>query len=216
MDMRKELSAVARMVRATKASEEMPALGSATEKVNASDLPSPALQLGQSITDFELPDASGTMVKSVDLRANGPVLIVFYCGYWCPLCRLTLQTLDGRYAEFQDRGVTLVGISAHTSPQAANQSLTTQKKYRLKFPVLYDMGNRVASQFGIVFTLDEALEEGQEVLGFDVTADSEDNSFLLPVPSIFLIGRDGTILSSFVEVDYLTRLAAENAHSWFD
>jgi len=216
MDLRKVLSAVARIVRATKTSEVMPPLRSATEKVNSSDLPSPALQPGQSITDFELPDASGTMVKSGDLRANGSVLIVFYCGYWCPVCRLILQRLDGRYAEFQDRGVTLVAISAHRSSQTANQCLTTQRKHSLKFPVLYDMGNRAARQFGIVFTLDEALEEGEEQLGFDVPADSEDNSFLLPVPSIFLIGRDGTILSSFVEVDYLTRLAAEDAHSWFD
>ena len=217
MDQRRDLSAIARMVRSKTHSQGIPNSESASENLAASDLPRAALQPGQSITDFELPDVTGRMVNTVDLRANGPVLMVFYCGFACPFCRLMLKRLEARYADFQDRGVTLVAISAEVSPPTADRSLRTQKESSLKFPVLSDSGNRVARQFGIVFILNEAFEKGDEEFGIYPPVYLEDNSFLLPGPSTFLIGTDGTILSSFMEVDdYLARLAQGTAFPRFD
>jgi peroxiredoxin len=217
MDQRRDLSAIAQMVRSKTHSQVIPNSEKASENLAASNVPGAALQPGQFITDFELPDVTGRMVNSVDLRANGPVLVVFYCGFACPFCRLMLKGLEARYADFQDRGVTLVAISAEVSPQTADQSLTSQKESSLEFPVLSDSGNRVARQFGIVFILNEAFEEGDEEFGIYPPVYIEDNSLLLPVPATFLISTDGTILSSCMEVDdYLARLAQGTAFPGFD
>jgi peroxiredoxin len=217
MDQRRNLSAIARMVRSKTHSQVIPNSESAPENLAASDLPRAALQPGQSITDFELPDVTGRMVNSVDLRANGPMLVVFYCGFACPFCRLMLKRLEARCADLQDLGVTPVAISGEVSPQTADQSLTTKKESSLKFPVLSDSGNKAARQFGIVFILNEAFKEGDEEFGIYPPIYIEDNSFLLPGPSTFLISTDGTILSSFMEVDdYLARLAQGTAFPGFD
>jgi hypothetical protein len=36
------------------------------------------------IDDFALPDATGSVVTLGELVANGPAVIVFYRGGWCP------------------------------------------------------------------------------------------------------------------------------------
>jgi hypothetical protein len=41
-----------------------------------------ALQAGQRAPDFELPDMAGNKVKLAQLRAEGPLALVFYRGLW--------------------------------------------------------------------------------------------------------------------------------------
>lgn len=49
----------------------------ATAKLAASGLTGNALKVGDRMPDFELPDVMGTMIKSLDLRAKGALLITF-------------------------------------------------------------------------------------------------------------------------------------------
>jgi peroxiredoxin len=167
---------------------------------------------GEAIRDFELPDATGAMVKSLELHSRGPLLIVFYRGARCPFCNLTLQAFQERYSEIANRGVTLVAIS----PQTPDHSLTLQEKHSLRFPVLSDSGNKVAQQFGIIFELDRDLRVVQEQFGVGIPSFNGDHSFQLPVPAVFLVSQDGKVLDSFVEVNYMKRLAPETAIAWID
>lgn len=41
-----------------------------------------APQLGDVIADFELPTAVGDTVRLADARAKGPVVLIFYRGFW--------------------------------------------------------------------------------------------------------------------------------------
>ena len=212
MDLQKELSAVEQMVRDKTPPYVMPTIEASIHAVKESGLESRALQPGESITDFELPNATGVMVKSLELRTRGPLLIVFYRGGWCPFCNLTLQAFQEWHSEIANRGVTLVAIS----PQTPDHSLTLQEKHSLRFPVLSDSGNKVAQQFGIVFELDRDLRVVQEQFGVGIPSFNGDHSFQLPVPAVFLVSKDGKVLDSFVEVNYMKRLAPETAISWID
>jgi peroxiredoxin len=182
----------------------------ATAKLAATNLEAQTLQVGQIMPDFELPDATGTLVYSAELRAQGPLLISFYRGHWCTYCNLELQALQAHLADITDLGATLVAIS----PQTPDQSLTTQEKHELKFPVLSDRGNGVAQQFGLVFTLDASLLPIYEAFGVDLETHNGDRSFELPVPATYLVAQDGTVLNAFVTVDYRDRLAPETALAW--
>ena len=212
MDLQKELSAVEQMVREKTPSHVMPTIEASIHEVKESGLESRAIQPGEAIRDFELPDATGAMVKSLELRTRGPLLIVFYRGGWCPFCNLTIQAFQERYSEIANRGVTLVAIS----PQTPDHSLMLQEKHSLRFPVLSDSGNKVAQQFGIVFELDRDLRVVQEQFGVDISSFNGDHSFQLPVPAVFLVSKDGKVLDSFVEVNYMKRLAPETAIAWID
>lgn len=210
MTLTADLKAMTEGVRRQVPAEVFSAMEAATAKLATTDLEAQALQVGQTLPDFELPDATGTLVRSADLRARGPLLISFYRGHWCPYCNLELQALQAHLDDINALGATLVAIS----PQTPDQSLTTQEKHDLKFPVLSDEGNSVARQFGLVFTLDESLRPIYESFGIDLEMHNGDRSFELPVPATYLVAQDGTILNTFVNLDYRDRLDPEIATIW--
>ena len=212
MNLPNELNVVRQAVAEKTAPHVFPTIEATRQRLIHSGLAQGALQPGQMILDFELPDATGKLVKSSDLRQTGPLLIFFYRGTWCPFCNLTVQAYQEQLQSFQDRGVTLVAIS----PQTPDHSLTLQEKHHLKFPVLSDSGNGVARQLGIVFQMDPALKQVQELFGVDVTAYNGDSRYELPVPAAFLVSKAGEVIRSYVEVDYMKRLAPETALKWID
>jgi len=67
------------------------------------------------------------------------------------------------------------------------------------------VGNRVARQFGVVFTVPETLRPVYESLGVDLPAYNGDDSFELPVPATYVVNTDGTIAQAFVNADYKQR-----------
>jgi peroxiredoxin len=106
-----------------------------------------ALKRGRVAPDFMLPDPKGRLARLHSLLSQGPVVLVFYRGAWCPYCNLHLRGLQRALPRLKEFGAQVVAVS----PQLPDNSLSTQEKYQLTFPVLSDVGNKVASRFGIVF-----------------------------------------------------------------
>src|SRR3954466_7205883 len=71
----------------------------------------PAKAAGDAAPDFELPDARGGTVTLAGLRADGPVVLVFYRGAWCPYCNLQLRTFQAALVDIHVADATLVAIS---------------------------------------------------------------------------------------------------------
>jgi len=212
MNLNAELKAVTENVRQQAPTEVFSSMEKANTNLAASGLINKALKRGSRMPDFDLPDATGKMVKSSDLRKHGLLLVSFYRGEWCPYCNLELKALQERHAEIVAAGATLVAIS----PQIPDYSLTTQQKHDLKFPVLSDLGNKVARRFGLVFTLDESLKPIYQAFGIDLKAHNGDESFELPVPATYLVAKDGSVLEAFVNSDYRGRLEPETALAWIE
>ena len=212
MNLAQELKAVTENVRQQIPAEVFAAMEAATGKLAASDVTALSLKPGSRMPDFQLPDASGQIVSSIDLRAKGALLISFYRGHWCPYCNLELQALQARFTDIAAKGVSLVAIS----PETPVQSLTVQQKHELNFPVLSDRGNRIAKQFGLVFALDETLKPIYQTFGIDLKAYNGDTSYELPIPATYLVDKNGTVLESFLDVDYRKRLAPESVLRWLD
>lgn len=108
-------------------------------------------------------------------------------------------------AEIKSLGATLVAIS----PQVPDKSLATAEENKVSFEVLSDVGNKVARQFGLVFTLPERLRRLYKQFGADVAAANGDESYELPLAATYVIGVDGFIRYAFVDTDYTKRLEPE-------
>lgn len=174
-----------------------------TSRLAASNLVSRALNIGDTVPDFILPDAHGEPIRLRGLLNRGPVVIIFYRGGWCPYCNLHLRGFQRRLQEFRDLGAQVVAIS----PQLPDNSLSTQEKDDLAFPVLSDVGNKVARQFGIVFELNDKLLELYRQFGHALEDfNGPDGKRELPVPATFLVDGNGTIRLAHVDVDYTQRI----------
>ena len=62
-----------------------------TEALRASGIERRALKPGAVAPDFMLPDAQGRGARLQSLLRQGPVVLVFYRGSWCPYCSLHLR-----------------------------------------------------------------------------------------------------------------------------
>ena len=174
-----------------------------TARLAASRLASRALKAGDSAPDFILPDAQGNPVRLYSLLREGRVVVVFYRGGWCPYCNLHLPGFQRCLAQIRELGGQVVAIS----PQLPDNSLSTQEKNELAFPVLSDVGNKIARKFGVVFKLSKGLLDLYRTFGHALEdANGASGKGELPVPGTFLIDRNGTIRLVHVDVDYTRRL----------
>jgi peroxiredoxin len=173
-----------------------------TEELAASGIVENALGQDDEVPDFSLPNANGDMISLSALLAEGPVVISFYRGGWCPYCNLELKSLQDRLGEIKALGANLVGIS----PEIADEIGKTVNKDGLEFDVLSDLGNGAARKFGLVFTLSDDLKDIYQKFGIDLVASNGDASYELPIPATYVIARDGKIAKAYVDPEYTHRL----------
>jgi peroxiredoxin len=174
----------------------------ADRSLAASGITEGAIRAGDLAPDFTLPGVDGTPVRLWDLLAHGPVVLSFYRGGWCPYCNMELRALQKALPAMQAHGATLVAIS----PQTPDASLSTAEKNDLAFPVLSDHASRVAQAFGIAFDLAEELRPIYARFNHALPVVNGVDSWALPVPATFVIGRDGRVTLAFVDPDYRNRL----------
>lgn len=176
-------------------------MDAATASLEASRLAERSLAVGAAAPDFSLPDAKGDTVVLSKLLTEGPVVLSFYRGGWCPYCNIQLKTLQDRLGDITAAGGRLVAVS----PQTPDHSLSTAEKHDLAFPVLSDVGNAVARSYGLVFTLADDLRPIYDGWGLDLPAANGDESFELPLPATYVIRPDGTVAWRFADADYTRR-----------
>lgn len=167
----------------------------------ASGMADHALGAGARAPGFTLPSAAGREVALDSLLAEGPVVLTFYRGAWCPYCNLALRALQAHVESITERGARLVAVS----PQVPDESLSLAEKKGLTFDVLSDIGSDVAKQYGIAFDLSDELGALYDKLGFDLQRVNGGHARTLPLPATYVIDRDGTVRWAFVETDYALR-----------
>ncbi len=161
-----------------------------------------ALKEGTQAPDFTLLDARGTAVTLSQLLTQGPVVMTFYRGAWCPYCHLALRAYQQTLPHMQARGASLVAIS----PQTPDHSRALAEKLQLTFALLSDRGNQVARQFGLVFTLHEAVRGAHKQVGADLPRFNGTDAWELPMAGTFLVDRSGAVRLAFVHADFTRRL----------
>ena len=101
----------------------------------ASALPEPGLAVGEKAPDFRLPNASGKMIRLSDKLREGPVVLVFYRGAWCPYCNLHLRALHESLPLIRGHGAALVAVT----PQKPDKSRAQLEDAEYGFEVLSDL-----------------------------------------------------------------------------
>ncbi|WP_432123315.1 peroxiredoxin-like family protein [Streptomyces sp. S1] len=173
----------------------------AGEELAASGQADTALSVGAKAPRFALASATGRTVSLDDLLAEGPVVLTFYRGAWCPYCNIALRALQQYHADITARGARLVAVS----PQVPDESLSLTEKHGLVFDVLSDIGSDTAKQYGLAFDLPDDLAAVYDRLGFDLQRVNGGHPRTLPLPATYVIDRDGTVRWAFVNTDYTTR-----------
>ncbi|MCL7763783.1 AhpC/TSA family protein [Polaribacter sp. Z014] len=159
-----------------------------------------ALNVGDKAPDFSLKNALDESVSLYDELKNGPVVLTWYRGGWCPYCNITLHYLQEKLPEFQEAGATLMALT----PELPDNSLNTSEKNNLEFNVLSDVGNTIGKEYGVVFKLTDEVAEIYEA-GFGLSKVNGETSNELPLAATYVIDTNGIIQYAFLDADYRER-----------
>jgi peroxiredoxin len=173
----------------------------ATAALIASGQAERAVKAGDRAPAFTLPDADGKPVSAGELLAQGPLVVTFYRGVWCPYCNMDLQAIEAVAAEIRSRGAALVAIS----PQSAANNRKSIRDNKLSFPLLEDHGGAVAAAFGLRFRLPDDLIAVYKGFGNDLAVVNGEPSWTLPMPARYVIAADGVVAYAEVNPDYTRR-----------
>ena len=102
------------------------------------------LQVGMAAPDFTLSDKDGNPVSFSDFRGRR-VVLYFYPKDNTPGCTRQACAFAGAYAEFEKRGITVIGISKDSV--ASHQKFA--EKYNLPFILLSDPDRIAIEAYGV-------------------------------------------------------------------
>jgi peroxiredoxin len=164
----------------------------------------PGLAIGDRAPLFTLPNAIGEPVKLAQRLEQGPVVLSFYRGDWCPICNIELRALQAALPRFQARGASLMAIS----PQSPDHSLSMTEKHDLAFDVLSDAEQDVIRSYRLHYRvpadIEDLMRHGQRPK--DLSTLTANGTWELPIPATYVIDRTGIIRGRHVSPDYTTRM----------
>ncbi|NIR59783.1 MAG: AhpC/TSA family protein [Gammaproteobacteria bacterium] len=173
------------------------------ERELAERMPDPGLEPGQRAPDFTLPNAYGERVTLSRHLEEGPVILTFYRGAWCPYCNLELKALHDALPQFRRYGATLIAVT----PQTPTRSREQLRADPYPFEVLSDLDSSVMRAYGLYFEVPEAMSDVyRRNLGLDLADYNGEGRYVLPVPGTFVIDRQGVVRAAFADTDYTRRM----------
>jgi len=173
----------------------------AIDDLISSGIAEKAIHAGDYAPGFRLRDADGKAISSYDLLNNGPVLIFFYRGRWCPYCELDLRAIQAVARQLRSSGASIVAISQ----QSAHESRSTERTHGLSFPSLIDRGGKVARAFGVRWKLSRELRAAEIECGLDLAIVNGESSWTLTMPARFVISPEGIVEYADISADYTRR-----------
>jgi peroxiredoxin len=205
-----QLDRITQNTRALVQPERLAISEKATEDLFNSGIEDRILKVGAQAPSFTLEDAvTKKPVSSDDLLALGPLVVKFFRGRWDPYCVTELEAWRELQPELRRRNALFVSIS----PQTTRQNDFTLQQHGLRYPLLSDPGAAIAEKFGIAYTIaSEHRRYFQSILiniPFNNAGLSYHNateaSWRLPLPAVFVIDRNNTIIFAEGHADFHVR-----------
>ena len=199
---------------APKAAEAAPAVAApqakpeakAESKPMAEAVPSkPGLAVGDAAPAVQLTNLDGTSVSLASLYSEGPLVVTFYRGEWCPYCNKALAGWEERLGELKAAGARIIAVS----PEKPEMARKTVEKSNLTYQVLTDADQSAAKAFKVIFTMDDSTKKKYQGYGIDLAAANASGTWELPAPGTFVIVPDGkgggVVKYAYAEWDYKER-----------
>lgn len=156
---------------------------------------------GETFPGFALPDERGRFRTLGGLLADGPVVLSFNRGGWCPYCRAELSAWGGRMDDLLAAGGRFVAISGEVGGRAGR----LHDHVGEAATVLCDVDHGLALLLGLAFHCGGELKQRYLARGLDLADLYGTGGWLLPVPATFVVGRDGRVAWRFADPDFRVR-----------
>lgn len=170
------------------------------DSLAASGIAAHARRVGDAAPPFSLPDAAGNPVDLAAILAQGPAVLLWHRGSWCPYCMTTLAAYQHRLGDLRAANASLMAIS----PDPAERARETARNLGLEFTLLSDEHNHLAREFGIAFRAVPALLEPRaRIAPLIEPADADHHD--LPITATYILDPSATIRYAYLNPDHRQR-----------
>jgi peroxiredoxin len=156
--------------------------------------------VGEKVTSSILKDEAGNPVDILNKINEKPTVLVFYRGGWCPFCNVQLAGLAQVQQDILNLGYQIVAIS----PDDYSILPKTEHKNKVNYTLLSDIGGTFIQQLGIGFKTPAQMKTRLES-----NKDNGQISEVMPVPSVFILSKEGTVLFEYINPNYKNRISEE-------
>jgi peroxiredoxin len=159
-----------------------------------------APQVGDMMPGFTMPNQDGRLVSLEEILAEGPAVLAFHRGHWCPYCQLNIVGL----AEIQHkvRPARIVAIS----PELRQYTSKLKAAAGADFPFLSDVGGGYALSINLAVWVDDFMASLIASADWDIPKYQGMAAWILPIPAVFIVDTDGIIRTRHVDPDYRRRM----------
>ncbi len=165
-----------------------------------------APKVGELFPDFSLPTAHGGYCRLGELLDQGPVIVNFSRGRWCPYCVHEVSAWAEMLPALADAGVRFIEITGETGGGArALGAVLEASPAAAMAKVLCDVDHGVALSLGLAFFAGDPLLDFYTKAGLDFHDLYGSPSGFLPVPATFGLDRAGRVRFAYADVDFRER-----------
>ncbi|MGB4843927.1 MAG: peroxiredoxin family protein [Ferruginibacter sp.] len=164
------------------------------------------LKVGDKAPEFTAKDQDGKSISLKETLKNGPVVMLFYRGQWCPYCNKQLSHYSDSLTLLKEKGATVLAVTPETDENVKK----TISKTKASFSVLEDEGLTIMKSYKVSFAVDEKTVTRYKGYGIDFDKANGSNGANLPVPATYIIGKDGLIKYVFFNTDYKKRASVQD------
>ena len=172
---------------------------------NAQEKPE-GLFINSKAPDFKATDQYGNEVRLKDILKDSLVVLIFYRGQWCPYCNKQLKKIEDSLQLIKDKGAKLIAVT----PEKPEFISKTIEKTKASYPLLYDKEMKIMKAYAVAFEVDQRTVSRYKNADIDLmTANGHKDKVYLPVPAVYIINKEGTIVYRFFDTDYKKRATVE-------
>ena len=201
MSLQNELNALSRLTRDETSPRLIGVLDHFTNALRERNARDGSLKVGDPVENVTLNILRRGRTDLYTLLNEGPVVLNFFRGGWCPYCNLELRALHHARPEIERQGAQLIAIT----PERPESIARTIRKNEIDYPVAHDVNSEVARQFGLAVSLSEPLKALYRSLGLNLSARNADVLVRLPLPATYVIATNYRVHYAFVNEDYTQR-----------
>jgi len=121
------------------------------------------LDIGDVAPEFDQLDQTGERLVLSELLLEGELIVYFYPADFTPVCTAEACLFRDNFAELEDVGVRVVGVSPQNS--ASHRKFTDS--YELPFSLLPDVNKELIKAFGVTGPLGMGVRRATYLIGQD-------------------------------------------------
>jgi peroxiredoxin len=154
------------------------------------------LLIGEKIPNSILLSINNDSLSSDKLFQEKPSVLLFYRGGWCPYCTKHLSAIGEIEPDILKLGYQIIAITN----QGIKEVSKTVIDYPINYKILSDPKGQWMQNIGIAF------QPNERTLAYMQQNSEEGVTETLPVPSVFIVDKQGIILFEHIDPNYSKRI----------